>query len=423
MSTKTTSLPFLIVVVAATAAACGGNHPTSAPERDAGAGADSATPPPDAATADGAGADGATPLPINGLLAEERVASVLWAAAEDAERLPWQPPTTREELAADVRKMLADPRAAVGVDAFFRWWLGLDGVTMAVRDPQLFPTYTPELAMDMAHETATFGVNVTLNLNGSFQTLLTAPFSFVNTRLADVYGVVGVTGDGLQQVDLDPTERAGLLTQPALQVLGSLANRNSPSLRGSSVARTFFCQPFRSSPANTPLPELQPGVTLRQTLVDDGTSGAGCAPCHSLYDPPGLAFETFDPIGRWRTTDNGAPVYVSGLILSATLSDQGTARPFSGPFELSSIVASSSEAERCMAEQWLAFALKSYPQDLPIGAGFGVVAGETSVQVADADVTPLYEAFRAASFNLQELIVAVLTSDAFLVPPPPLRTQ
>jgi hypothetical protein len=51
---------------------------------------------------------------------------MLWMAAGDAALLPWQPPMTREELASDVCKMLADPRATTGVGAFYRWWLSLD---------------------------------------------------------------------------------------------------------------------------------------------------------------------------------------------------------------------------------------------------------------------------------------------------------
>jgi hypothetical protein len=41
-----------------------------------------------------------------------------------------------------------------------------------------------------------------------------------------------------------------------------------------------------------------------------------CASCHARIDPLGFALENFDPIGRWRTTDAGAPIDSSGALPS-----------------------------------------------------------------------------------------------------------
>jgi hypothetical protein len=43
-----------------------------------------------------------------------------------------------------------------------------------------------------------------------------------------------------------------------------------------------------------------------------------CASCHNRLDPLGLAFENFDAIGRWRTTENGRPVDASGTLPGGT---------------------------------------------------------------------------------------------------------
>jgi hypothetical protein len=412
MPTKPKISPFL-VAVAAMAAACGGNHPLdgdvsgTAGHNGTGqtggssataAGGTSGSAPGLAGTSGAAGAQPAT-LPISGQDAVTRIAALLWMEAPDAALLSQASALqTRDDLAGLVGEMLADARAAVGVGAFYRQWLNLDAIVTTAKDPSLFPAYTPALQADMAAETEAFAVNVTLTMNGTYQTLMTAPFSFINARLADIYGVAGVTGDALQQVMLDPTERAGLLTQPGLQALGAFATRNSPSHRGTYIEGRILCAVIPSAPPDVPPLVAQPGMTLRSALAQELDSPV-CPACHATIDPPGLAFEAFDAIGRFRTTDNGAPVDVSGLHFP-----DGTS--FAGPVGLANVLASLPAAQQCMAEQWLAFALATTPQSLPNDAA-----------------APAQQAFASSGFNLKALIVAVLTSDTFLVPPPPLRTH
>ena len=377
MSKKAASSPFLIAVVAATAAACGGNRPLdgavsgmageSTTGRAGEPGGSSATgtggsggvATSHAGTSGTAGAPPAT-LPISGQDAVTRIAALLWAEAPDAALLSKASALrTKDDLAGVVGEMLTDARAVVGVGAFYRQWLNLDAIRTTAKDTSIFPAYTPELQADMANETETFAVNVTLTLNGTYQTLMTAPFSFINARLADIYGVAGVTGDALQQLMLDPSERAGLLTQPGLQVLGAFATRNSPSHRGAYIESRFLCAEIPSAPPNVPPLVAQPGMTLRSALAQE-VGAPACASCHATFDPPGLAFETFDAIGRFRTTDNGAPVgnHLKGS-RSAHLSRLRHVRDFLRAYRALADLNSRASvmAQQCMVEQWLAFVL------------------------------------------------------------------
>ena len=181
------------------------------------------------------------PLGISGLEAITRITAVIWNDKPDADLIQQAAQghfTSTSDLYGAIRQMLADPRAAIGVGAFYRWWLELPTVATLKKDPALFPTFTPALQADMANETETFGVKVTLDLNGSYGTLMTAPMSFINARLADVYGVPNVQGDALPQVNLDRKQRAGLLTQPALLALWSAVPTGTiPSLRGTISLR------------------------------------------------------------------------------------------------------------------------------------------------------------------------------------------
>ena len=341
------------------------------------------------------------PLPISGLQAITRIAQVLWSASPDGDVLVAAQQgqfMTASDLVAPIHTMLADARAATGVGKFYRWWLNLDAIATTMKDPLLFPAYTPALQADLSTETEMYAVDMTLTKNGTYKMLMTSATTFVDARTSDLYGTMIVDSDpeDFVPLTLDPTQRAGLLTQPALQVLGSVATRNSPPNRGTYVVDRFLCRALPSSPPGLPAFQQSPGTTLRQSLADAFESSAACGACHLLIDGPGLAFETFDAIGRFRTTDNGLPVDVSGLELYA---DGAPSEPksFSGPIQLAADLAASTQAQQCMAQQWLAY-----------------VTGMTTDQITDADVGPVFATFGAAGLNLQELIVAVLTSDLFL---------
>jgi hypothetical protein len=68
-------------------------------------------------------------------------------------------------------------------------------------------------------------------------------------------------------------------------------------------------------PANVPpLSESNDGgkvLTMRDRMVQHRRNPV-CASCHSMMDPIGLTLENFDAVGRWRTSDSGATLDVSG---------------------------------------------------------------------------------------------------------------
>jgi Protein of unknown function (DUF1592)/Protein of unknown function (DUF1588)/Protein of unknown function (DUF1585) len=346
-------------------------------------------------------------LTISASFALKRIAEVLWRQPPDEDVLQAAAMgsfQTKKDLADAVRAMLSDGRATAGVAAFYRWWLSLDKISGYQGDPKVYPESTPALRADMVDETTNFGVQVTLQLNGTYETLMTAPFSFVNAPLANLYGV-SAPPDGpdgaLVKVALPVDERAGLLTQPALQVLGAYAFRTSPSHRGAYTARTILCEAVPSAPANVPpLDPLPADATTRAGLAK-AVGSPTCTPCHERIDPLGLAFERFDAIGRVRTTDHGAPVDTSNLTILLPEPDGNLARTVvDGPVELAKLLSRDPLAETCMARQWLAFAL-----------------GRDLTDHDEPSVSLAFAGFSAAGFNLKELIVAVLTSDAFLTGP------
>jgi hypothetical protein len=347
------------------------------------------------------------PLPISAVDAVTRLARVVWNDVPDAYLLGRATDgsiATTADLADLVRTMLADPRAANGVRRFYDWWLHLDRVATVTKDANLYPTFTPDLATDMVAETERFGVAETLERRGTFTTLLESPSSFLNARLAAVYGVAGVTGDDLQPLDLDPTQRAGLLTQPALLVQGTNLTDNDPSLRGFNIDGNFYCLRLPAPPpGENSFPRPASGVSVRQALTA-AVSQASCAACHAFTDQQGYALENFDAIGRWRTIDNGAPIDLSGLKMprldpTSNGIDIADGTPVASPVELAKVVAGDASAQRCFVRQWFAFSM-------------GGAAPDVDAQVTEAT----YGRWSAEKLDLQALVVDVLTSDTFLAP-------
>lgn len=341
------------------------------------------------------------PLPIPADKALTRMAQLIWNAPPDADLLSQAAAghfVTIEDLYGPARQMLADPRAESGVGAFYDWWLKLAQIDTLTKDTTVFPSFNAQLAADMHGEVKTFALNVTLDMSGTYETLLTAPFSFVNERLAAIYGLGGITGDNLRMVSLNATERGGLLTLPGMQAQSSNPTRTSPARRGVAVVSRLLCMNIPAPPPSVPVihDPVAAGVNGRQALEMHRVDPA-CAACHSLFDNYGLAFEAFDAIGRARTTDNGAPVDTSNLQLTAMGTPVATV---DGAVPLENALAHNGTAQECMTRQWLTYALKQND------------AGSIDANAVAQAHTP----FRASGFNLKELIAAVMLTDAFLAP-------
>jgi hypothetical protein len=319
---------------------------------------------------------------------------------------------TKEAFASAVRDILNEGALAQpGVDAFYRWWLGLDRIAEWMPDATLYPEATTDLLIAMGTETTTFGEQVTLAMDGTFQTLLTAPFSYLNVPLANLYGVPpgparstpGFPATDFVRTDLPAGVRAGLLTQPALQLINSYTFRLSPSVRGDRTRWQFLCDNIAGPPETPDLDPIPMGTTPRQAVTAVVEPNALCEPCHATIDPIGFAFGGFDVIGRAQTTDNGGMVDTSNLKI--VVDEPGgtmTTKVVDGPVQLAALFATDPAAERCYLTMWLDFAIGG---------------GQVSASLYPAADDAMFAAFAASGFNLKEGIVAVLTSDAFLMPP------
>jgi hypothetical protein len=254
-----------------------------------------------------------------------RLSFFLWSSIPDerllalAERGTLTNPAILEQ---EVRRMLADPRAAEAlVDNFAAQWLNLRRVDEVVVDPERYPNYDLSLLQAFQQETELF-VGSTIREDRSVVDLLNANYTFVNERLARHYGIPGIYGSRFRRVTLpDPDQRGGLLAEGALLATTSYPDRTSPVLRGKWLLNNIFGLPVPAPPpgVDTNLTENKPGApqrTIRERLAQH-RQNPSCNSCHSVIDPLGFALENFDVIGGWRTIDEaGRPVDASGTTTS-----------------------------------------------------------------------------------------------------------
>jgi hypothetical protein len=230
---------------------------------------------------------------------------------------------------------------------------------------------------------------------GDLDTMLTADYSFVDAGLAELYGVTGVDGDELVRVDLDPTQRAGLLTQASLLALTGKPDQSSPVQRGKFVRERLLCESLPEPPpgVDTTPPTVDPDATTRERF-DQHSSDPTCAACHVLIDPIGFGFEHYDGIGRFRAMDGGSPVDASGEIVGM---DDGT---FEGAIELSELLAGSEQVRTCFVKTWFTYA-----------------HGRAPVEDDECTTDELAIVFDDEEHDVRSLLVALTRTEAFLYRP------
>lgn len=291
--------------------------------------------------------------------------------------------TTPDQIAAQARRLLDDPRADETLGDFIAQWLELGPLHDAIKDASAYPTFKPELRDSMRAETVAFSRDVLRSASPTFDNLLTAKYTFVDGGLAQYYGF---SPDKTGRVDLTGTARLGLLTQGAVMAVKGNSYRTSPVRRGKFILNRMLCSTVPPPPPNVvlELPPPDPTKTLRQQMAEH-RSMASCAACHTTMDAIGFAFEHFDGAGNYRANDHGQPIDASG---SAPI--DGATVAFQDATDLATALASSPEAHACFTRQWLRYAIDRFEQD------------------ADAAATAHLDAsYEASSLNTRDLIVEI----------------
>lgn len=306
--------------------------------------------------------------------------------------------TTTDVIRDQAERLLATPAGRESVENFAKELFQLRLVAARAKDPALYPEYDAALQQAMVQEVSAMFSSVVFDQNASALELFTTRTTTVTKQLAALYGIDATAGqdeDALVEVTL-PEERAGLLgTGGILSIYGS-QKEGSPTLRGRFIREVLLCQSIPSPPADVSTtfedPPAGQVLTKREKLTRHQADPA-CSPCHALMDPLGLTLESYDAIGRYRTTDQGKAIDLSGNLDGAE---------FSGGVELGQLIAAKPETAKCMVRNLYRY-----------GTGHVESTHESSVLAA------LNENFTASGFNLRDLMLQIVTSDGFRYVAPP----
>lgn len=342
-----------------------------------------------------------------------RLSYFLWSTMPDDElfRLAGQG-QLRNDLPAQVERMLKDPRSKELVRNFTGQWLqarDLQGIAINARavlsrdsgrdgayldeliafrgklDSKIDPldsnqTNSPDnnarpfrafgkkdssfigldydLRQAMRDETEMFFASVA-HEDRDVATLIDSDYTFLNERLAALYGLtnLNVAGNEMRRVTLPPdSPRGGVLTEGTVLVVTSNPDRTSPVKRGVFVLNNIMGTPAPPPPPNVPALEASektPGhhdATLRELLAAHRDEPL-CASCHARMDPIGLAMENFNALGIWRDTERNQNIDAAGKLV--------TSESFNGVRELKHILATNHREDfyRCLTEKLLTYAL------------------------------------------------------------------
>jgi Protein of unknown function (DUF1592)/Protein of unknown function (DUF1588)/Protein of unknown function (DUF1587)/Protein of unknown function (DUF1585)/Protein of unknown function (DUF1595)/Ca-dependent carbohydrate-binding module xylan-binding/Cytochrome C oxidase, cbb3-type, subunit III len=254
-------------------------------------------------------------------------------------------------LEAQVRRMLADPKARALTDNFAAQWLNLRMLPLIEPDKKVFPKVDANLRKDMVRETELYFEHI-LKEDRSVLEFLDSDWTILNNELAELYGIQGIVGSNFRKVKLTDGNRGGVLTHASILTLTSNPTRTSPVKRGKWILENILGTPPPDPPPNVPdLDEAGTELTgsLRERMEKHRTN-ALCASCHQKMDPLGFGLENFDGVGAWRTMDGKFKIDSSGELPGG--------QKFAGPAELRKILLAKSEPfRRNIAEKMLTYAL------------------------------------------------------------------
>jgi hypothetical protein len=217
-----------------------------------------------------------------------------------------------DEIARQVERMLALPavQESLTKTLMAAWQIG--NIFGTVKDPGLFPQYTPAMQGSMYRETDAFVEAVLWTRDAPVSELLTSRETFVDAALAAIYDVpfTGSDDDVMTLVTV-PADRAGLLTQASVLTLLSRTDNTSVVARGLFVRGALLCLPKIPGPPESLADDIQALLEADMTereRADVRASTQPCGGCHANFDPFGLLLESYDPLGRLRSEIDGEPI-------------------------------------------------------------------------------------------------------------------
>jgi len=335
-----------------------------------------------------------------------RLSYALWSAPPDQELLAaaaGKKLTSPTEIRKQTARLLADDRVGGMVHGFLESWLNLRELGGMPPPRESTRVYYAENLPDAMKTEARLFFRDLLKENGSVQRFLDADYTFADKRLAKLYNLPEQKtlriADGFQRVSIAGNrQRGGLLGMAGVLTVSANGVETSPVTRGVWVSENILG--IKPPPPPDVVPAIEADVsgatTIRERLAKHRADQT-CAECHRKIDPLGFGLETFDPIGRWRTSyakpKGGAP---------APKVDS------SGEFSSGETFANFYDFKRILvASRTDVFTRHLIKQVLSYATGRHMEASDEFV------IEDIFQAVKKDGYGLRTLVVECLASDIF----------
>lgn len=295
--------------------------------------------------------------PLSNFEVATRMSYFLWSSMPDSELFNLAYLGKLEDtlvLEAQVRRMLADPKAKRFAENFSTQWLGITKLVnnQPMVDKEKFPGFDMTIRKALYRETIEYFYHV-LTQSRNLLDLISSNYTFLTKDLADFYGIEGPVSEDFEKVILTDSARGGVLGMASVLSATSFETRTSPVIRGKWVLEQLLgVSPPPPPPVVAELTEDESAhseLGLRK-ILELHRSKPDCQSCHEKMDPLGLGLENFDPTGRWRTSYGKAPVDASGVMADG--------RTFEGPRELKLLLLTEKQKiARNLSTRMLSYAL------------------------------------------------------------------
>lgn len=325
----------------------------------------------------------------------ERLAFFLWGTIPDDELLAVADSLSDPAILIEqASRMLDSPKATDQLHKFVKEWL-------KINEPSAKPDFglTSDSAEAISDSLARFFDFMLREEGGTVFDLYNDNRAFVTPEVADIYGVDlpsdASSYQGGTEVFL-PSERAGIVTRAAFIAGLSGTEQTNPTRVGNTIRERILCQhiPLPSDPDDAVIGDAE-GLVGR-AFVEVHNSNPSCAGCHAYLDNIGLIFESFDPVGNFRTNySNGESIDPSGYYTSLSKNDIDQEGPIADSVDFSALLSVSNVAAECLAKNMMQYAL------------------DRSVEDDKSAFDSVMATFETSNYQLKDLLMAIIQSDAF----------
>jgi hypothetical protein len=261
---------------------------------------------------------------------------------------------TPEGVRTEVDRLIATPEVQANLTEAMLAYYDIGDLDSTAKDDALFPEWTLGVSDAAYRETELF-LGRTL-WQGTVRDLVLSRHTFVDQNLATFYGIPYPGGSGFVEVDLPEGQRAGLLSQISMMAIRSRPDTTSVVSRGLFINNAVLCAERPEEPPadlQAEVDALKNDPTLNEREKAEFRAGQPrCAGCHIGFDQYGLVLESYDAIGRYRSTYPDQKPIDTSVTLPETLGSL----PAANYVEFANLVANSGLFSNCLTTKLVQFA-------------------------------------------------------------------